>query len=88
VTTTEITNDTTYRILAAPMPLVLPHGYTVSGAFHVAAERIWATAETKVRDLVTRHPGRFPLYTQKGRWAIDAEAWTNWCAKAPSRRRS
>ena len=66
MTTTEITNDTTYRILPAPMPLVLPHGYTVSEAFHVAAERIWATAETKVRDLVTRHPGRFPLYTQKG----------------------
>ena len=79
MTTTEITNDTTYRILPTPMPLVLPHGYTVSEAFHVAAERIWATAETKVRDLVTRHPGRFPLYTQKGQWAIDAEAWTNWC---------
>ena len=79
MTTTEITNDTTYRILPTPMPLVLPHGYTVSEAFHVAAERIWATAETKVRDLVTRHPGRFPLYTEKGQWAVDAEAWTNWC---------
>ena len=79
MTTTEITNDTTYRILPTPIPLVLPHGYTVSEAFHVAAERIWATAETKVRDLVTRHPGRFPLYTENGQWAIDAEAWTNWC---------
>ena len=48
-------------------------------AFGAAAERIWATAEAKVRDLVTRHPGRFPLYTEKGRWAVDAEAWTNWC---------
>ena len=79
MTTTEIANNTTYRILEAPIPLILPNGYTLSDAFHVAAKRIWATAETKVRNLVTRHPGRFPLYTDKGQWAIDAEAWTNWC---------
>ena len=68
-----------YRILPEPLPLVLPSGYQLPDEFGAAAERIWATAETKVRDLVTRHPGRFPLYTEKGRWAVDAEAWTNWC---------
>ena len=58
-----------YRILSTPLPLVLPAGYVVPEAFPAAAARIWATAETKVRELVTRHPTRFPLYTEKGRWA-------------------
>mgnify|MGYP001117547015 CR=1 FL=1 len=80
MTTTEITNDNTYRILPTQIPLVLPHGYTVSDAFHVAAERIWTTAETKVRDLVTRPPGSVPLYTENGQWAVDAEASPNRCA--------
>ena len=64
-----------YRVLPTPLPLVLPHRLPACRASsRPAAERIWATAETKVRDLVTRHPGRFPLYTEKGRWAVDAEA--------------
>jgi len=79
VTTTEITNDTTYRILPTPIPLVLPHGYTVSEAVPFVAERIWATAETKVRDLVILYLFNDPLTTENGQWAIDAEAWTNWC---------
>lgn len=71
--------DTNYTLLADPLPLVLPQGYVLPQAFDTAAQRIWATAETKVRGLVTRHPGAFPLYTEKGQWAIDAESWTNWC---------
>lgn len=68
-----------HHVLPTPLPLVLPHGYDLPDAFPAAAERIWATAETKVRNLVTRHPGRFPLYTENGHWAIDADPWTNWC---------
>jgi unsaturated chondroitin disaccharide hydrolase len=68
-----------YRILPQPIPLVLPHGYAVPEEFTEAAERAWDVAAIKVRELVQRHPDRFPLYTQNGRWAVDAEAWTNWC---------
>jgi unsaturated chondroitin disaccharide hydrolase len=68
-----------YRILPQPIPLVLPHGYTVPEEFREAAGRAWEVAAIKVRELVQRHPDRFPLYTQNGRWAVDAEAWTNWC---------
>ena len=68
-----------HRVLNAPMPLVPPSGITVPDGFDAGAERIWQTAEAKVRALVERHPERFPLYTEDGRWAVDAEAWTNWC---------
>jgi unsaturated chondroitin disaccharide hydrolase len=56
-----------------------PHGIEVPAGFEEAAARIWDTAAEKVRALVERHPDRFPLYTVDGRWAVDAEAWTNWC---------
>jgi unsaturated chondroitin disaccharide hydrolase len=69
----------TYRILPSPLPLVPPARYEPPETFTPAAARIWATAETKVRALVRRHPDRFPLYTEQGHWAVDAEAWTNWC---------
>jgi unsaturated chondroitin disaccharide hydrolase len=42
-------------------------------------EVAWDTAAEKVRALVERHYDRFPLYTVGGRWAVEAEAWTNWC---------
>jgi unsaturated chondroitin disaccharide hydrolase len=54
--------------------LIAPPGLAVPN-FSVA----WDTAAEKVRALVERHPDRFPLYTIDGRWAVDAEAWTNWC---------
>jgi unsaturated chondroitin disaccharide hydrolase len=56
-----------------------PDGIEVPAGFDEAASRIWDTAAEKVRALVERHPDRFPLYTVAGRWAVDAEAWTNWC---------
>src|SRR5262249_37723942 len=76
---TKVATSSDHRVLAAPLPLVPPHGFVVPETFRHAAERVWATAESKVRNLVTRHPGRFPLYTEKGRWALGAQAWTNWC---------
>jgi unsaturated chondroitin disaccharide hydrolase len=59
--------------------MIPPDGIEVPAGFEAAAARIWATAAEKVRGLVERHPDRFPLYTVAGRWAVDAEAWTNWC---------
>jgi len=59
--------------------VIPPAGLSTPPGFDEAVERAWATAERKVRALVERHPGRFPLYTENGRWAVDAEAWTNWC---------
>jgi unsaturated chondroitin disaccharide hydrolase len=70
---------TLYPVLAHQLPIVPPAAMTVPRAFAPAAERVWATASDKLRSLVERHPDRFPLYTVGGRWAIDAEAWTNWC---------
>ncbi|WP_328665496.1 glycoside hydrolase family 88 protein [Streptomyces sp. NBC_00322] len=70
---------TTYPTLPEPLPLALPDDWRVPASFTPAADRAWRTAATKVRALVERHPDRFPLYTEAGSWAVDAEAWTNWC---------
>jgi unsaturated chondroitin disaccharide hydrolase len=36
-------------------------------------------AGCQVRQLVSRYPGYFPLFTKDGKWHHDREAWTNWC---------
>jgi unsaturated chondroitin disaccharide hydrolase len=36
-------------------------------------------AGQQIRQLVTRHPDYFPLFTIEGKWHHDREAWTNWC---------
>ena len=36
-------------------------------------------AQEQVRRLITRHPDYFPMYTTRGKWKHDGEAWTNWC---------
>jgi unsaturated chondroitin disaccharide hydrolase len=36
-------------------------------------------AENKVRALVERHPGFYPMYTKNGKWKHDGPAWTHWC---------
>ena len=41
--------------------------------------RIFATAEDKLRHLVTAHPDYLPQYTQKGKWKHEGAPWTNWC---------
>jgi unsaturated chondroitin disaccharide hydrolase len=69
----------TRPILPEEIALVLPHGYAPPKGFHAAAARAWDVAAAKVRGLVERHPDCFPLYTEGGTWAVDAEAWTNWC---------
>lgn len=43
-------------------------------------ERAVALADEKVRSLIARDPGFFPMYTQGGRWRHQGEAWTDWCA--------
>jgi unsaturated chondroitin disaccharide hydrolase len=34
-----------------------------------------AVAQEQVRRLICDHPGQFPVYTVKGRWHIDEDAW-------------
>lgn len=36
-------------------------------------------AEAKVRALVDRHPGFYPMYTKNGKWKHEGPAWTHWC---------
>src|SRR5579862_5891253 len=45
----------------------------------VRAQMAFAFAQQQVRQLVTEHPGYFPLYTMGGKWNHGKEAWTNWC---------
>jgi len=35
-------------------------------------------AENQVAQLVERHPGYFPIYTQNGKWRHEGELWTDW----------
>jgi len=44
---------------------------------------VFATAEKKLRQLVTAHPDYLPVYTRKGKWKHDGERWTNWCEGFP-----
>jgi unsaturated chondroitin disaccharide hydrolase len=36
-------------------------------------------AEKQIRHLIERHPGYYPIYTQKGKWKHEGPAWTHWC---------
>ena len=42
-------------------------------------ERVFTTAEDKLRQLVTAHPDYLPQYTRGGKWKHDGAPWTNWC---------
>lgn len=68
-----------FPVLKATVPVTPPSGIAVPAGLADRAPVAWATAETKVRSLVARHPDRFPLYTEHGVWAVGSEAWTNWC---------
>lgn len=66
-------------VLPAMLPLTLPTGYEVPAEFTAAAAKAWKTASAKLTGLTTKHPDRFPLYTEEGKWVVEGEAWTNWC---------
>jgi unsaturated chondroitin disaccharide hydrolase len=68
-----------YPVLREPLPQLPPAGLELPETWEPLTERAWRTAAGKVRVLVERHPDRFPVYTDGGRWAVDAESWTNWC---------
>ena len=38
-------------------------------------ELAFATAESKLRRLLTEHPGRIPTHTVNGHWHLDTDAW-------------
>ncbi len=42
-------------------------------------ERFFGFAEQQIHFLVDQHPGRFPMYTTRGKWDFRGESWTNWC---------
>jgi unsaturated chondroitin disaccharide hydrolase len=43
-------------------------------------EGVVALADSKVRGLIERDPGYFPMYTKAGKWRHSGETWTDWCA--------
>jgi unsaturated chondroitin disaccharide hydrolase len=43
-------------------------------------ERAMATAAEKVRGLIERDPGYYPMYTAGGKWRHGGPLWTDWCA--------
>jgi len=42
-------------------------------------ESALALAEDKVKSLITRYPGHYPIYTKSGKWKHEGPAWTHWC---------
>ncbi len=50
-----------------------------TAALEVRAEQAMVLAQQQVRNLITRHPDYFPLYTENGKWQHGRQAWTNWC---------
>jgi unsaturated chondroitin disaccharide hydrolase len=36
-------------------------------------------AASQLRRLIVQYPDFFPMYTAKGKWKHENEAWTNWC---------
>src|SRR5438105_6701987 len=48
-------------------------------AFNHRAQAALEFSGKQLRHLITQHPDYFPLYTVKGKWKHDSEAWTNWC---------
>ena len=47
--------------------------------FKQRAQTALEFSEKQLGHLITQHPDYFPLYTVKGKWKHDSEAWTNWC---------
>lgn len=48
-------------------------------SFQERAQAAIGFAGTQVRRLVTEYPDHFPLFTVRGKWKHESEAWTNWC---------
>jgi unsaturated chondroitin disaccharide hydrolase len=42
-------------------------------------ENAFEFAQRQVRRLIDAHPGKYPMYTEGGKWKIGGETWTNWC---------
>src|SRR5438132_3606944 len=45
----------------------------------VEAQTAFNFAQKQVRDLITKHPDYFPLFTENGHWFHDSDNWINWC---------
>jgi unsaturated chondroitin disaccharide hydrolase len=42
-------------------------------------EKSFDFAQNQVRELITKNPGLYPMYTQGGKWRHEGPAWTHWC---------
>lgn len=42
-------------------------------------DQFFTFAAGQLARLVERHPDRFPMMTQHGKWQVGGETWTNWC---------
>jgi unsaturated chondroitin disaccharide hydrolase len=42
-------------------------------------ERAFDFAQHQVRELISNHPGLYPMYTLGGKWKHEGPAWTHWC---------
>jgi unsaturated chondroitin disaccharide hydrolase len=52
---------------------------TFSGSLEQRTAEAMAFAQSQVRQLITKYPDYFPLFTEGGKWRHGKEAWTNWC---------
>jgi len=47
---------------------------------HLSADEALDFAESQVRALITRAPGRMPTYTRQGHWVLEDDPWApEWC---------
>jgi hypothetical protein len=53
--------------------------FEAKNAFIQRAQAALDFSGKQLRRLIIQHPDHFPLYTVKGKWRHDSEAWTNWC---------
>jgi len=53
--------------------------FDATAPFDVRAEQALHFAQRQVRNLITKHPDYFPLFTENGQWQHGQESWTNWC---------
>lgn len=53
--------------------------FEVPNTLQQSARSAMKVVDAKVRNLVTKDPDFFPMFTERGKWRHGKEAWTNWC---------
>jgi unsaturated chondroitin disaccharide hydrolase len=63
--------------MAETLPTAVPAGALPEGFAPLAARALDFAAQ-QVEALVRTRPDAFPIFTVKGRWQVEENAWTNW----------